>query len=369
MTDSCDRDEDVLWLHWVTDGEPGPFRRLSQCFGGATMVRENRRSFMSAGMSLSKRIAERLRGDDKNEETRYLERAAQWLGEPNHGFVTVSSSEYPGRLREIADPPPVLYVDGDASLLASMQLAIVGTRRATATGRRVAIQMARDVARAGLVVTSGMAIGIDTAAHLGALESEEPTIAVLGTGVDVVYPPRNVGLARRIQEAGMIVSEFPLGTPAFPANFPRRNRVVTGLSVGTLVIEAALKSGSLISARLAMEQGREAFAVPGSVLNAQSRGCHFLIRDGARLTESIEDIADELSLIIEPSGAPARVPALSPAKQCIVEAIDDNGVDIDRLVEMTGMDVASLIASLVELEIEDIVERSAMGYILLERRS
>jgi DNA processing protein len=167
----------------------------------------------------------------------------------------------------------------------------------------------------------------------------------------------------------MIVSEFPLGTPAFPANFPRRNRVVTGLSVGTLVIEAALKSGSLISARLAMEQGREVFAVPGSVLNAQSRGCHFLIRDGARLTESIEDIADELSLIIEPSGAPARVPALSPAKQCIVEAIDDNGVDIDRLVEMTGMDVASLIASLVELEIEDIVERSAKGYILLERRS
>ncbi|MHB8622478.1 MAG: DNA-processing protein DprA [Sulfuricaulis sp.] len=227
-----------------------------------------------------------------------LKPSLDWLAEPQHHLIVWSDPDYPPLLREIPDPPAMLYVLGDRRLLARPQLAIVGSRNPTPIGRDNARAFATSLAGAGLVITSGLALGVDGAAHRGALEAGGKTIALAGTGLDRVYPPPHRDLAHDISRHGALVSEFPLATPPRPENFPRRNRLISGLSLGTLVVEAALQGGSLITARLASEQGREVFAIPGSIHSPQSRGCHALIRQGAKLVETAQDILEELGPLV-----------------------------------------------------------------------
>ncbi len=225
------------------------------------------------------------------------------------------SAEYPPLLARIPDAPLVLYVEGDDTALCLPQLAIVGSRNPTALGRDTATQFALHLARAGLVVTSGLALGIDAAAHRGALNAGARTVAVVGRGLDAVYPRENAALAREIiEQQGVLVTDLPVGTPPLKHNFPRRNRILSGLAVGTLVVEAALQSGSLITARLAGDQGREVFAIPGSIHNPMVRGCHKLLRQGARLVETVDDIFAELEPII---GEMRQIARENPVQGCI----------------------------------------------------
>lgn len=223
-----------------------------------------------------------------------INRSLRWGESAGQHLLVFESQDYPAQLREIDSPPPLLYVIGDKSCLHHPSLAIVGSRRCSINGSRNARWTARQCSQRGLTIVSGLANGIDACAHRGALDTGQPTIAVLGTGIDQVYPRQNQELAEHIKNNGALVSEFPLGTRAYPANFPRRNRIVTGLSLGVLVVEAEAKSGSLISARLAMEQNREVFAMPGPPGAAQSAGCHTLIRQGATLVDQVEHIVEEL---------------------------------------------------------------------------
>ena len=212
----------------------------------------------------------------------------RWLEGPRNALLTIADPAYPARLRELPNPPSALFLHGDPELLALPQLAVVGSRSPSTGGRRTAQAFAADLAAAGLAIGSGLASGIDAAAHEGALSVDGLTLAVTGTGLDRVYPARHRELAHRVAMNGLLVSEFPTGTPPLPANFPRRNRILAGLALGTLVVEAATQSGSLITARLAAENGREVFAIPGSIHNPLSRGCHQLIRQGAKLVETAE---------------------------------------------------------------------------------
>lgn len=220
-----------------------------------------------------------------------------WLGEPGHHLVTWDSDQYPALLRDIPSPPAALFVDGEPDYLWRPQLAVIGSRNPTAGGRDNARDFATELSRQGLAITSGMASGIDSVAHHAALDSGGVTIAVTGTGPDVVYPSEGSELAQRIRHQGALVSEFPPGTPARRQHFPSRNRIISGLSLGVLVIEAGLRSGTLITARQAANQGREVFALPGSIHNPMAKGCHRLIRDGARLIESVSDITQELAAL------------------------------------------------------------------------
>ena len=223
-----------------------------------------------------------------------LEADLRWLEQSSHHFIPISSPRYPALLADLPDAPIGLFVRGDPDVLNLPQLAIVGSRNPTSAGNDNARQFAAHLAQAGLAITSGLAIGIDAAAHRGALQAGGRTIAVCGTGLDIDYPRANAGLAAEIASTGALVSEFPLGTPAAKSNFPRRNRIISGLALGTLVVEAAVQSGSLITARLAADQGREVFAIPGSIHNPLARGCHRLIRQGAQLVETADDIFVEL---------------------------------------------------------------------------
>ena len=227
---------------------------------------------------------------DGSEVARAVERSLRWLEAPGHGIITLAEPQYPALLLAIPDPPPLVYVLGQVPLLSNMSLAIVGSRNATAQGVRDAERFARVFSEAGLTIVSGLAQGIDAAAHRGGLCGRGSTIAVLGTGIDVVYPKANASLAERIASEGLLLSEFPLSTPPVAHNFPRRNRLISGLSRGCLVVEAAAASGSLITARSAADQGREVFAIPGSIHSPLSKGCHALIKAGAKLVESAEDV-------------------------------------------------------------------------------
>jgi len=224
-----------------------------------------------------------------------LERALNWLDAPDHFLITLDDELYPPLLKQIPDPPLALFLAGRPELLVYPQLAIVGSRNATAGGLEHARDFAGTITRAGFGITSGLAAGVDSSAHQGCLDAGGLTIAVTGTGPDEIYPARNKALAHKIIEQGAMVTPFPPGTPPLPGNFPARNRIISGMSLGTLVVEAGLRSGSLITARLATEQGREVFAIPGSVHNPQARGCHRLIRDGARLVETADEVIDELA--------------------------------------------------------------------------
>ncbi len=307
-------------------------------------------------------IAERLSRRRNVVLERRLDEDEAWLAEPGRSLLVAGEPGYPARLEQIYDPPHLLFVHGDVGLLDSLQVAIVGSRRMSAYGRRTAQRLAGDLARGGITVTSGLALGIDAAAHLGALTAGGNTVAVLGSGCDVHYPPTNRRLAERISTEGTIVSELPLGTPARAHQFPSRNRIVTGLSQGTLVVEAAQRSGSLISARLALEQGRDVFAVPGSVESPQSRGCHELIRSGARLVETIDDIYEELGYVGAKNDMTPAGPELSGEQKALLAHLSGESLVVDALADVTGKPVATLLGLLTELEIEGLVEKGPGGY-------
>ncbi|MGA9396600.1 MAG: DNA-processing protein DprA [Azonexus sp.] len=282
-----------------------------------------------------------------------VNRSIAWAEQPGQHILTLADSAYPQALLEIPDPPSLLYVRGNPALLQKRGLAIVGSRNATPQGQQTAETFARVLAGKGLAVISGLALGIDAAAHRGALAADGATIAVIGTGADRIYPARNKELALAIAGRGAIVSEFPLGTPAIAANFPRRNRIISGLSRGVLVVEAAPESGSLITARLAAEQGREVFAIPGSIHSPVARGCHKLIRQGAKLVETAQDILEELGNYGEPRDTPQADADCEESN--ILRALGHDPRTLDDLVESTGMSADRLLGELLTLELEGLI--------------
>jgi len=326
-------------------------RRLLSKFG----LPEN---VLAAGSGELARIAgaEALQALGSDAVARAVERALAWLEQPGHAIVTLADASYPRLLLEIADPPALLYCRGRTELLSRPALAVVGSRNATAQGASNAEQFARSFSAAGLTIVSGLAQGIDAAAHRGGLAGEGSTIAVLGTGIDNPYPRANAPLAAEIAERGLLISEFALGSKALAHNFPRRNRVISGLAQGCLVVEAALQSGSLITARSAAEQGREVFALPGSIHSPLSKGCHALIKSGAKLVESAEDVLSELAAFRRTGFASTRPRAESAAaaqgaEDPLLACMGFDPVDVDSLCARAGLPAERVSADLLKLEL------------------
>ena len=293
-----------------------------------------------------------------------LDPAREWLEQPGNHLLTLVSPEYPPLLREIPDPPVTLFASGHYEFLQLPQLAMVGSRNPTPAGEITAQRFARYFAGRGLAITSGLATGIDAASHSGALDADGITVAVCATGLDLTYPAVNKTLAARIAERGALISEFPLGSAPRRHHFPRRNRIISGLAVGTLVVEAARRSGSLITARTALEQGREVFAVPGSIHTPMARGCHRLIRGGAKLVETAEDVLEEISGLVgaqlEQAGEPPEAPPVSEdtLDSDYIRLLDSMGfepVNQDTLVERSGLTAAEVSSMLLILELRGTV--------------
>lgn len=296
--------------------------------------------------------------------------ALDWANQDDNHILTLADPRYPELLRNTDRPPPLLAIKGNPNILGEPQLAIVGSRSPSQGGRDNAFQFARHLSRAGLIITSGLALGIDGEAHKGALAGGSPTIAVTATGLDRVYPARHKELAHRIvSEGGAIISEFPLGTSPRPENFPQRNRLISGLSLGTLVVEAAIRSGSLITARYAREQGREVFAIPGSIHNPLSKGCHQLIKHGGKLVETASDIIEELAPQLEAAICPPASPtpaqpqqlSLSTDQRQLLDTMGFDPVTIDQLSEKTPFQAAEIASMLLILELGGHVASEAGG--------
>ncbi|THC39785.1 DNA-processing protein DprA [Massilia sp. Mn16-1_5] len=286
-----------------------------------------------------------------------------WLAAPMHDVLVLGDAAYPQALANIPDPPLLLYIRGRIELLARPALAIVGSRNATAQGRANAGAFAGALSDAGVCVVSGLALGIDAAAHEGALRGTGSTIAVVGTGADLFYPTRNRALAERIANEGCIVSEYALGTPPTSGNFPRRNRIISGLSSGVLVIEAAAQSGSLITARVAAEQGREVFALPGSIHAPLAKGCHQLIRDGARLVETVNEVLEAIQMSPLASTTPSGTQALPTESNCteLLAQLGHEALDVDALLERLDTTIGQLSMGLLALEMAGMIERLPGG--------
>lgn len=298
-----------------------------------------------------------------------VERSMHWLeAASNHQLMLACDPDYPDLLQQITDPPSVLFMMGDSELLHSPQLAMVGSRNCTPGGADTAEEFAHYLAQSGLTITSGMAQGIDKHAHRGALKATGRTIAVTGTGIDRIYPSSNRELAHEIASKGLLVSEFSLGTGPNPGHFPRRNRIISGLSLGTLVVEATRNSGSLITARLSLEQGREVFAIPGSIHNPQARGCHQLIRQGAKLVDQAADIIEDIESLlgfiaeqIDNLDAPPQ-PTLDSEYLRLLEVMGYDPVSIDTLVQRSGLTVEQLSSMLLILELNDQIQTAPGGF-------
>jgi DNA processing protein len=310
-------------------------------------------------------VARALSEPPTGELARQVGLTMDWLARPGNHLLTLHDARYPAALAHIPDPPPLLYLKGRPELLAAPMLAVVGSRNATLQGQANAEVFSQALSCAGVTIVSGLALGIDAAAHLGALGGAGSTVAVIGTGADTVYPARNHALAHRIAEEGCIVSEYALGTPPLSANFPRRNRIISGLAAGVLVVEAAAQSGSLITAQLAAAQGRDVFAIPGSIHSALAKGCHKLIKEGAKLVESAADVLDELRispLVGMGVAAPAtgRVELSDPAR-AVLAAMGHEPVDADALALLCAVAPGQLSALLLELELAGQAERLPGG--------
>ena len=340
-------------------GELGPLSRVRQL---------SKAKLLEVGFSEAQ-IAALMSPDPARQRRAKVQSELAWAAVPGRAIVHFESSDYPALLREIAAPPPVLYVEGRLACLNDPGIAVVGSRRGSTYGRRHAQWLAHELSETGLTISSGMALGIDTAAHEGALKAGGFTIAVMGTGVDICYPPRNRDLRERIRAQGALVSEFPLGSPGVRANFPRRNRIISGLSTGVIVIEASLKSGSLVTAKLALQQNREVFAMPGPISSPISRGCHQLIRQGATLVETPNDILRELHDIIpldkfrpKPASATPVKPALAPADAKLLSFLEESGSLPETLARQTGLSQQQLIAKLLQLELAGAVIHQSGRY-------
>jgi len=316
-------------------------RRLLQAFGSPEAVLSTPVSSLSTYVKPA--VAHAITGqvDDS-----VFEPVCNWLNDPLNRILSIADKEYPQQLLNTVDPPLLLYVKGRIDLLNTRALAVVGSRNATAQGIRNAESFSQSASDAGLCIVSGMAHGIDAAAHVGGLQGKSSSIAVVGTGLDKVYPAANRNLAHRLAETGVIISEFPLGTPPLAANFPRRNRIISGLSLGCLVVEASLQSGSLITARMALEQGREVFAIPGSIHSPQSKGCHALIKQGAKLVESANDILEELGY-----HTTSFAPETSPEHPLFLH-LGFDPLDAESLAQRSGLTIGELSAILLQLELD-----------------
>ena len=288
----------------------------------------------------------------------------EWLEQQNNGVLTFNDTNYPSQLKEIADPPPVLFVRGNPDLLSLPQIAIVGSRNPSALGEETAFNFAKTLSHYGFVITSGLALGIDGASHRGALNAKGYTVAVAGTGLDRVYPARHKELATEIVNTGVMISEFPPGTTAKANHFPRRNRIISGLCQGLLVVEAAKQSGSLITARMALEQNREVFAIPGSIHNPLARGCNALIREGAKLVETTQDILEELNQYYQQDEKLLPLTTQSTLdleQQTLLNRVMFSPTSIDHLVENTGESVEAISSMLLILELQGYLEATAGG--------
>jgi len=337
---------------------PARFARLLEHFGSAAAVFAADRAEWGC-LDLPGAALDYLSAPD----WRRVEADLIWLEQSGNHLLALADPRYPPLLRQIAYPPPLLFVHGDPNCLRTPQLAIVGTRNPTPLGRETAHRFAQHLAEVGMLVASGLALGIDTAAHQGALASSTGrTIAVMGTSLDRVYPAKNRDLAHAIAERGALVSELPTGTPAVAGNFPQRNRLISGLALGVLVVEAAARSGSLITARLALEQGREVFAIPGSIHNPLAKGCHTLIREGAKLVETAADILEELGSLAAAGAieSPAEtasetvssgVDSLDEEYRRLLEAMGDEPCGIDLLIERCGLTAEVVSSMLLILEL------------------
>ncbi|MBK4737175.1 DNA-processing protein DprA [Noviherbaspirillum pedocola] len=360
----------ATWLRLARCPDVGTITalRLLQTFGSAEAI------FSAAPATLTElggpQIAQALLAPPGKELLELIDRTRAWLAQPENHLLTLADEAYPKQLLEIPDPPLLLYAKGSLPALTAPSIAIVGSRNASAQGMANARQFAQALAEAGLVVVSGMALGIDTAAHEGALLAQgllaASTIAVIGTGIDIVYPARNRALAHRIAEHGCIVSEYPLGMPALPANFPRRNRIISGLARGTLVVEAAAQSGSLITARQAADQGRDVYAIPGSIHSPLAKGCHELIRQGAKLVESAQDILEDWKNMHFPcvlEEKPAQPTSSDHPDNDLLRIIGYDPVSLNVLAARAGLDASTINAQLLMLELDGCIERLAGGMV------
>jgi DNA processing protein len=377
------RDELAAWLR--LGNTPGIGRALARKLLAALgsperVLAADDTTLLSLG---GRDVVDALRRRDASDQAR-LAATLRWLDAAPDGaprdVVTLGDPRYPPLLLETADPPLLLFTQGRVDLLSAACVAIVGSRGATPQGLENAREFARVLSDAGLTIVSGLALGVDGAAHEGALDGRGSTVAFVGTGLDRAYPPKHAELQRRIAEQGLVASEYPLGTVPLPDNFPRRNRLIAGLARGTLVVEAALESGSLITARLAVESGRDVFAIPGSIHSPQSRGCHRLIQDGARLVESADDVLRELGLgphaqtrratlaPVQPSlfAMPREDDVADGPDAALRAALGHDPVTFDALAARTGLPSDQLAARLLELELAGVVERLPGG--LLQRR-
>lgn len=289
-----------------------------------------------------------------------------WLNQQeNHHILTWESPQYPALLKEIADPPVVLYAKGQLGAFTQPNLAVVGSRNPSITGQENAKYFARELARAGVTIVSGLALGVDAHAHSGCLEAGGQTIAVLGTGINSIYPFRHGKLAEQISHSGLLLSEFPLKSPPIAGHFPRRNRIISGLSLCTLVVEAAIKSGSLITARMALEQNRDVLAIPGSIHNPLARGCHYLLQQGAKLVTSIADVLDELPIDKPFCDEKAMIPLASGNKN-LVQFIGFETTSIDQIIMRCGQNIEQVTGELAELELQGAITAVPGGYIRSE---
>ena len=373
------------WLALSHVNKLGPVRihSLLEVFKTPTAVFDAGRSgWQNAG--LSEKMMEYLSAPDWGK----VDADLKWVEQDNANIITLDDDRYPPMLKNIADAPPILYTLGEAGILKLPQLAIVGSRNPTHAGKDVAHDFAAYLTSMGMTVTSGMALGIDTAAHQGALDSMAKgvsghgfTVAVTGTGLDRVYPAKNRDIAHKIAENGVIVSEYAPGTPPLPGNFPRRNRIISGLSMGVLVVEAALQSGSLITARLATEQGREVFAVPGSIHHSLAKGCHALIREGAKLVETAQHIFEELRGFTgilddcDSRNQNSEPKAISEDKEDentlidvddeykqVLKCIDFEPTSVDKVVQRSGLTADAVCSMLLVLELQGYVTALSGGY-------
>ena len=342
--------EDSLWIalqHIHGLGGQGICKLLQKFREPANIFEASRQDLASV---VSEAVASLIKQGPNEAE---LAASLQWLSQENNHLITLADEIYPSALLEIPDPPPMLYAKGDLTCLEKPEIAIVGSRNASVQGEKNAEDFAKALAEQGFCIVSGMALGIDGAAHRGAMKAKHgKTIAVVGTGLDIVYPSKHRELAHQIVAQGLIISEFAIGTPSRPQNFPRRNRIISGLSLGCLVVEANTQSGSLITARCAAEQGREVFAIPGSIHSPMSKGCHELIKQGAKLVDRTQDITDELAphlahLITED----LATTSLSEADP-LLELMGFDPIDMETLIELSNLTSDALSAKLLVLELE-----------------
>ncbi|MGB4811180.1 MAG: DNA-processing protein DprA [Methylophilaceae bacterium] len=351
--------EKTLWISLSSIEGIGPqtFCQLLKAFGDPAKV------YAASYKQLSEIVSEKIAlaiGKGVNEAA--IVEASKWLSQDGNHLVTLADTHYPKALLEINDPPPFLYAKGNLTLLNQPSIAIVGSRNASVQGEKNAEAFAQGLCEYGLCVVSGMALGIDGAAHRGALKANGATIAVVGTGLDIVYPAKHRDLAHQIVAHGLIISEFALGTPSKPQNFPKRNRIISGLSLGCLVVEANLQSGSQITARLAGEQGREVFAIPGSIHSPTAKGCHQLIKQGAKLVDDLRDIIDELGLEKIQSQSKKNALDIEPTSENnLLNLMGFEPISLEAIVHLSDLTVSKVSAILMLLELEGKVACLAGG--------